>query len=151
MCAGAGVRVAVAESCTGGLLANKLTNISGSSGYFERGVVAYSDRAKMEILGVSKATLAAFGAVSSETAVEMAEGVRRLSRTDYAVSTTGIAGPTGGSADKPVGLVYIGLSSASGSYGKKFIFTRDRIFNKERSVHAALNLLREALLKTEPS
>jgi nicotinamide-nucleotide amidase len=137
--------IAVAESCTGGLLANKLTNIPGSSGYFERGVVAYSNQSKMELLGVPAETLEKFGAVSAETAVAMAEGIRKISGADFGVSTTGIAGPTGGSAEKPVGLVYIGFAKQGGSYSKKFLFINDRITNKERTVQAALNLLRKEL------
>lgn len=138
--------VAVAESCTGGLLANKLTNISGSSGYFERGIVSYSNEAKMQILGVQQSTLEQHGAVSAETAVEMAEGVRRSSGTDFGVSTTGIAGPTGGTKDKRVGLIYIGVATAGDASAKKFLFTKDRLQNKERFVQAALNLLRRELV-----
>jgi nicotinamide-nucleotide amidase len=139
--------VAVAESCTGGLLANKLTNISGSSEYFERGVVAYSNQAKMDILGVPVKTLERFGAVSSETAAAMAEGVKRISSADFGISTTGIAGPTGGSKEKPVGLVYIGFAGGAESYSKKFHFFKDRLANKERAVQAALNILRKELIK----
>jgi nicotinamide-nucleotide amidase len=138
--------VAVAESCTGGLLANKLTNISGSSGYFERGVVTYSNEAKMEMVNVPKKTLIEFGAVSSETAVAMAEGIREVSGTDFGISTTGVAGPSGGTKEKPVGLVFIGVASKEGSYGKMRRFFKDRIGNKERTVQAALDLLRKELL-----
>ncbi|MFQ5707373.1 MAG: competence/damage-inducible protein A [bacterium] len=137
--------LAVAESCTGGLLAHKLTNISGSSNYFERGVVAYSNQAKMDILGVRQSTLEKFGAVSSQTAVEMAEGVKGISSVDFGLSTTGIAGPTGGTTEKPVGLVYIGFAGASGSYAREFRFFKNRLNNKERSVQAALNILRTEL------
>ncbi|MFQ5652111.1 MAG: competence/damage-inducible protein A [bacterium] len=137
-----GKTLAVAESCTGGLLANKLTNVSGSSSYFERGVVAYSNQAKMDLLGVPEALLKSQGAVSSETAVAMAEGVRNLAGTDFGLSTTGIAGPTGGSAEKPVGLVFIGFAGPGTSYSKRFVFLKDRRTNKERSVQAALELLR---------
>ncbi len=137
--------VAVAESCTGGLLANKLTNISGSSNYFERGVVAYSNQAKMDILQVPASTLDKFGAVSDETAVAMAEGVTKISGADFGVSTTGIAGPTGGTKDKPVGLVYVGMATANGSFSKKRLFFNDRLSNKERTVQMALNLLRKEL------
>lgn len=137
--------IAVAESCSGGLLANRLTNVSGSSAYFERGVVAYSNRAKMEILGVPADFIEKFGAVSAECAVAMAEGVRRISGADLGVSTTGIAGPTGGTPEKPVGLVYIGFAKAGESYSKHMQFINDRITNKERTVQAALNLLRKEL------
>lgn len=142
-----GKTVAVAESCTGGMLANKLTNISGSSKYFERGVVAYSNQAKMDILKVPEATLEKFGAVSSETAIAMAEGIKKISGADFGISTTGIAGPTGGSEEKPIGLVYIGLATASGSYSKRLVFSKDRMLNKERSVQAALDLLKRELSK----
>ncbi len=139
--------VAVAESCTGGLLAHKLTNISGSSAYFERGVVAYSNRAKVDILGVPAELIEKFGAVSAECAVAMAEGVREISGADFGVSTTGIAGPTGGTPEKPVGLVYIGFAKAGESYSKRMLFINDRITNKERTVQAALNLLRMEVAK----
>lgn len=139
--------VAVAESCTGGLLAHKLTNISGSSEYFERGVVSYSNQSKVELLGVPEAMLQEAGAVSSQTAVAMAEGIRKLSGADFGLSTTGIAGPTGGSKEKPVGLVYIGLASEQTSFAQSFQFFKDRLNNKERSVQAALELLRRELIK----
>ncbi|MFQ6114283.1 MAG: CinA family protein, partial [bacterium] len=139
--------VAVAESCTGGLLANKLTNISGSSEYFERGVVAYSNQAKLDILGVPESVLEKYGAVSSETALAMAEGVKKISGADFGISTTGIAGPTGGSKEKPVGLVYIGFSAEGDSYSKRFHFFKDRLSNKERAVQAALNILRKELIE----
>lgn len=139
--------VAVAESCTGGLLANKLTNISGSSEYFERGVVTYSNQSKMDILGVAEEILEKHGAVSPETAEAMAEGVRKISGADFGVSTTGIAGPSGGTKEKPVGLVYIGISTGKETYSKRLLFFKDRLENKGRFVQAALNLLRRELLK----
>lgn len=139
--------LAVAESCTGGLLAHKFTNVSGSSTYFERGVVAYSNQAKIEILGVPQETLEKFGAVSSETAVAMAEGIKMISGADFGISTTGIAGPTGGTKEKPVGLVYIGIANGERSFSKKFLFFKDRISNKERTVQTALNMLRKELKK----
>ncbi|HEX9935448.1 MAG TPA: competence/damage-inducible protein A, partial [bacterium] len=104
--------LSVAESCTGGLVANKLTNISGSSTFFERGVVAYSNASKVQLLGVSMDRLSRFGAVSAETAAAMAEGIRRTSESDIGLSTTGIAGPGGGSDQRPVGLLYVGYSDA---------------------------------------
>ncbi len=140
-------RVAVAESCTGGLLSHKLTNVPGSSGYFLGGVVAYSNFAKMTVLGVQADTLRQFGAVSGQTAKEMAEGVRNLLKADFGLSTTGIAGPTGGTEEKPVGLVYIGFSDGTTPTAKKLIFTNDRLANKERSSYAALELLRRYLKK----
>ncbi len=139
--------VAVAESCTGGLVSHKLTNIPGSSEYFDRAIVSYSNQAKMENLGVSPQTLEQFGAVSEQTAREMAEGVRQMAGTDWGLSTTGIAGPGGGTAEKPVGLVYIGLSGERETVVRRFIFTNDRLANKERAAYAALELLRRNLLK----
>jgi nicotinamide-nucleotide amidase len=105
-----GGMVATAESCTGGLIAAAITDIAGSSTVFDRGFVTYSNEAKQDMLGVREPTLAAFGAVSAQVATEMVLGARRRSRADFAVSVTGVAGPGGGSADKPVGLVWMGLS-----------------------------------------
>ena len=143
----ANARVAVAESCTGGLLSHKLTNVPGSSDYFLGGVVAYSNSAKMDVLGVQANTLRQFGAVSEQTAKEMAEGVRNLLKADFGLSTTGIAGPSGGTKEKPVGLVYIGFSDGTSITAKKLIFTNDRLANKERSSYAALELIRRHLQK----
>jgi nicotinamide-nucleotide amidase len=109
-CRAAGLRIATAESCTGGLIAGLLTEIPGSSAVVERGFVVYSNDAKVELLGVRAATLAAHGAVSEATALAMAEGALRASRADVAVSVTGIAGPDGGSPEKPVGLVWFGCA-----------------------------------------
>ena len=129
------------------MLANKLTNVSGSSEFFERGVVAYSNEAKVQTLGVDEKILVKHGAVSGETAIAMAEGIKKISGTDFGVSTTGIAGPTGGTQEKPVGLVFIGMAIKTESYFKRFQFAKDRLHNKERSVQAALNLLRRELIK----
>ncbi len=139
--------IGVAESCTGGLVSHKLTDVPGSSGYFNRGVVAYSDEAKMEILGVPEETIRVHGAVSSETAVVMAEGVRQISGTDIGVSATGIAGPGGGTKTKPVGLVYIGYADKDRSFAEKHRFMKDRWWNKERSAVTALDLVRRVLLE----
>jgi len=106
--------LAIAESCTGGLISAALTEIPGSSGYFGYGVVSYSNEAKVKLLKVSEETLKKYGAVSPQTAVEMAEGIRMLSGSDYGLSVTGIAGPGGATETKPVGLVYIGFSSSNG-------------------------------------
>lgn len=138
--------IAAAESCTGGLVSHKLTNVSGSSTYFYRGIVAYSNEAKVKILEVPEEIIRMHGAVSSETAVAMAEGVRKISGTDIGVSTTGIAGPTGGTTEKPVGLVYIGYADKKRSMIEKHRFVRDRRRNKERSAVAALNLVRKVIL-----
>ncbi len=138
--------IAVAESCTGGLIANRLTNISGSTNYFERGVVTYSNHSKMEILHVPEAIIASVGAVSEEVAAAMAEGVREISKSDIGLSTTGIAGPTGGSPEKQVGLVYIGLSDADGTVVKRMMFPDERLRFKDRTSQAALELVRRRIL-----
>lgn len=140
--------VALAESCTGGLLAKRLTDLPGSSAYFKEGLVTYSNDAKERLLGVSHDTLVAHGAVSEETAREMAEGVRRLSGSDYGVSVTGVAGPDGGTEEKPVGLVWVGVSSERGTHAEKLDLTawaksRDAI--RERSANLAFAALKEAI------
>jgi len=142
-----GLSIAVAESCTGGLIAHRLTNVSGSSAYFERGVVTYSNASKTELLGVSPELLRAHGAVSREAAEAMAAGVRRLARTDIGLSTTGIAGPTGGTPDKPVGLVWIGYADAETTLALNFTFGEGRERVKERASQAALEIVRRRLLK----
>jgi len=133
--------IATAESCTGGLIAHNLTNISGSSDYFERGVVSYSNKSKMELLAVSKETLEKYGAVSKQVAKAMAENIRKKSNVDIGVATTGIAGPTGGTKEKPVGLVYIAISSEKSTLVKKFQFSGSRLENKESTCEAALQML----------
>lgn len=139
--------IAVAESCTGGLISNRLTNISGSSKYFERAIIAYSNAAKVEILKVNENTLQNSGAVSSEVAMQMAEGVRAISGVDIGISTTGILGPTGATFNKPIGLVYIGYCDDRICYAKKFLFGNDREINKIRASQAALEMLRRNLLR----
>jgi nicotinamide-nucleotide amidase len=141
------VTIALAESCTGGLLADRLTNVPGSSAYFERGVVAYSNRAKKEILKVPQRILDRHGAVSQKVAVAMAEGVRKISGTDLGLSITGIAGPAGATAEKPIGLAFVGLAHREGSCAERFLFGQDRRTNKECCVMAALNVVRRHLLK----
>ena len=140
-----GLTLATAESCTGGLLGNRITNVAGSSEYYLGGIVSYSDSAKMNLLGVSQETLKEFGAVSEETAQEMAAGARRVLQSDVGVSITGIAGPTGGTEDKPVGLVYIAVDVAGDVAVRKFVFSEDRRYNKEVSAQAALNLVRMSM------
>ena len=137
-----GKTLSLAESCTGGMVAARITNISGSSDYFERGVVSYSNQTKMEILGVPKELLDKFGAVSPEVALAMAKGIRQISKTDLGLSVTGIAGPSGGTKEKPVGLIYIGLADAQNSWVEKFLFGQDRMINRERASQAALNMVR---------
>jgi len=147
-----GETLAVAESLTGGRVCARLTAIPGASDYFDRGVVAYSNRAKQTDLGVSRESLDADGAVSESVAREMARGVRDTAGTTWVVSTTGIAGPTGGSDDKPVGLVYVGVAYA-GPWGSESSFSRvdrhvfdgDRQSVAQQSVAAALSALDEAL------
>lgn len=118
-----GKRVATAESCTGGLISEAITRVSGSSEVFDCGVCSYSNEIKHRLLGVKNETLKAYGAVSYQTATEMARGVRLLSGADIGVSTTGIAGPTGGTKDKPVGLVYMGISTGGFDYAVKLDFS----------------------------
>lgn len=138
--------VAVAESCTGGLLMDRLTNVPGSSHFFERGVCSYSNAAKTELLGVSERDIDTYGAVSEPVALQMAKGIRKLANADYGLSTTGIAGPSGGTDQKPVGLAFVGLAHENGAIVKKFTFCEDRKGNKIRSTQAALDLLRRHLL-----
>ena len=137
--------IATAESCTGGLISHSLTNISGSSEYFDRGVVTYSNQAKIDLLGVPEKTLQEYGAVSEQTAKAMAIGIKERSNVDIGISTTGIAGPTGGTKEKPVGLVYIGIANSKNVNVKKFVFSGDRLQNKESTCNAALEMFLEYL------
>ncbi len=139
--------VATAESCTAGLVAHTLTNIPGSSEYFKGGVVAYSNEVKVKLLGVKEETLKKHGAVSSQTAYEMAYGVKKLLDVDIGIATTGIAGPGGATPTKPVGLVYIGLATPDGVETRKFNFHGDRLQNKESFCKSALQMLLEYLEK----
>jgi len=140
-------RVATAESCTGGLLAGAITDVAGSSDWFERGFVTYSNEAKIEMLGVASGTLVAHGAVSEPTAREMAAGALQRSRVDLAVAVTGVAGPSGGTAVKPVGLVCFGLGGRGGaveSWTDRFAGDREAV--REAAVVRALDaLIRRAL------
>ena len=137
-----GFSIATAESCTGGLLSHYLTNTSGSSGYVLGGIIAYSNEAKIKLLGVSPVVLEQYGAVSDATAREMARGALQRFGSDIALSTTGIAGPTGGTPDKPVGLVYIGLATANEERCTRYCHDwGNRLDNKHASVEEALNLL----------
>lgn len=140
-----GESLAVAESCTGGALAAKFTAMSGASAYFMGGVVAYDNSIKERVLGVSAETLRDHGAVSREVAVQMAEGVRRLFGATYGVATTGIAGPTGGSDEKPVGTVWMAVSGPRGTVAEVKVHGRLRAQNIERAASAAINLLRKYL------
>jgi nicotinamide-nucleotide amidase len=143
--------VALAESCTGGLIGHRLTQVPGSSIYMERGVICYSNRAKVELLGVRPELIEQYGAVSAEVAAAMAKGARERSGVSVGLSVTGIAGPGGGTAAKPVGLVYIGLNADDGtSLVKEHRFHGDRTVIKQRSSQAALDLLRRWMLAGHP-
>jgi len=145
-----GLTIAVAESCTGGLIAHRLTNVSGSSTYFVGGVVAYSNEVKERVLGVSSETLSSYGAVSEECAREMARGARHLLDTDVAISSTGIAGPTGGTPQKPVGLVYVALAAQDIERCERHLWQGNRLENKRQTSEAALEMLRQYLEARQP-
>ena len=136
-----GLTLALAESCTGGLIGHLITDVPGSSAYFLGSAVCYAYSAKEQILGVQHETLYTHGAVSGETAAEMAQGARRLFGADIAVSVTGIAGPSGGLPNKPVGLVHIHLSAADAEIGERHVWDSDRAGNKRLSAEAVLRLL----------
>ena len=141
----AGLTIACAESCTGGLLTSTLTDVSGSSSYVMGSVVSYSNDVKARILHVPVETLSAHGAVSEQTARAMAEGVRALMQTDLGVGITGIAGPDGGSVEKPVGLVYIAVSNQAKTVVQKNYFHGTRLENKQSAVDKALAMIRDVL------
>lgn len=140
-----GLKVVLAESCTGGLLGSRITDVPGSSEYFLGGVVAYAYEAKVDLLGVSWETLNSKGAVSRETVLEMARGIRNVMKAHIGVSVSGIAGPGGGTPEKPVGTTWIGLVTEEGEWAKKFRFPGDREGNKVSAVNAALELLLDYL------
>ncbi|MEA3485132.1 MAG: nicotinamide-nucleotide amidohydrolase family protein, partial [Candidatus Aerophobetes bacterium] len=140
--------ISVAESCSGGLLSHRLTNISGSSNYYRAGIVSYSNEAKSHFLDVSPEIIQEKGAVSPEVAKHIARGAREAGNTDLGVGITGIAGPTGGTSEKPVGLVYIALSTQDGEIYERFTFPGGREDVKWRASQAALNLLRQYLLNS---
>lgn len=143
-----GWRIAVAESCTGGLVASRLTDVAGSSAYVDRAVVAYSNTAKIELLGVAEVAIREHGAVSDAVALSMAEGVRRLGRVEVGIGVTGIAGPTGGSPEKPVGTVVIAVAADNRSRVRRFWFPGGREQVKFQAVQAALDMVRR-LVETE--
>lgn len=138
--------LSLAESCTGGYLSHLITSVAGSSRYYAGGIVSYSNLLKKDLLGVSASTLDQYGAVSREVVEEMARGARKVSGTDYAIAVSGIAGPDGGTDDKPVGTVWIALSGPSVTFAKKFCFGNHRYRNIRRSALAALNMLRVELM-----
>lgn len=141
-----GFTLAVAESCTGGLIAQRLTNVPGSSKYFVEGVVTYSNEAKTRLLGVDKQLIKEFGAVSQQVARDMARGVRHKAKTDFGLAVTGIAGPDGGTEEKPVGLVYIALADDAHTEHKRFMIPGDRELIRWRASQAALDMLRRRLI-----
>ena len=142
----AGAMVATAESCTGGTIAHLYTQIPGSSAYFKGGVVAYSNEVKMALLGVKAETLQAHGAVSRQVALEMVQGVKKNLQTDYGIATTGIAGPDGGTAEKPVGTVWIAVSGKTQTLAECFCYQHNRQRNILRSAQTALNMLRRLIV-----
>ena len=144
-----GKTLAVAESCTGGLICERLTDVSGASDYFIEGVIAYADKAKTKRLNVSPELIETHGAVSGEVAEAMAKGVRERAETDFGISVTGIAGPNGGSEQKPVGLVFIGYADESQTKSIKIILPGDRYLIRWRASQAALDFLRRQILKAE--
>lgn len=133
--------LALAESCTGGYIAHMITNVSGASKVFERGIVCYSNQAKIELLNVEPETIEEYGAVSESVAWQLAHNVRTQSNVDIGVGITGIAGPTGGTKEKPVGLVYIGYSTDKETFVKKYVFKTDRISFKEKVLEEILLFL----------
>lgn len=139
--------IATAESATGGRVADKLTNVPGSSDYFKGSVVAYSNEVKINVLGVKRETIENYGAVSSQTAIEMAEGGKRLLGVDVCVSVTGIAGPSGATPEKPVGLFYIALSAEGEKLSQKYVFQGRREGNKRDAAEAMLSMLKQYLLQ----
>lgn len=140
------IKISVAESCTGGLITHRITNIPGSSNYLERGVICYSNKSKVEILNVPANLIKEYGSVSKEVVVAMAEGIRKISRTDLGLSATGIAGPTGGRDGKPIGLVYIALASPGITDCKEYRFISDREGIKTQASQMALDILRRYLI-----
>jgi len=139
--------IGTVESATGGRMADRITNMPGSSDYFKGSVVAYSNEAKVALLGVKKATLEKYGAVSEQTALEMARGGRKLLDVDVCVSDTGIAGPSGATPEKPVGLFYLALAARNETLSQKHVFQGNREGNKRDAAEAALNMLKQYLLR----
>ncbi len=141
-----GCTVATAESCTGGLLAGRITDVPGSSAWFGEGVVTYSNEAKVARLGVARELIEQHGAVSEEVALAMAAGIRERAGSTFGIGITGIAGPGGGTEEKPVGLVWIALAEEAGATARRLTFPGDRQFIRTLSVNAALDLLRRRLM-----
>jgi PncC family amidohydrolase len=144
---GKSLTIGTVESATGGRIADRITNIAGSSDYFKGSIVAYSNEVKITLLGVKKTTLENYGAVSEQTALEMARGGRELLNVDICISDTGIAGPSGGTPEKTVGLFYLGLTAEGESLNQKHTFQGKREGNKRDAAEAALNMLKQYLLR----
>jgi nicotinamide-nucleotide amidase len=140
--------LSVAESCTGGLLANRITNVPGASAVFPAGYVCYANQAKIDMLNIDSQVIEKHGAVSEQVACVLAEHARGCARSDYALATTGVAGPGGGSPEKPVGTVYIALAASDETIAKKLFFPTDRETFKQIATQAALELLRRKLIET---
>ena len=143
ICLEHGLTVATAESCTGGMIAKLITDVAGSSGYFRGGVVSYSNAVKTELLGVPEEQLLAYGAVSAQVARSMATGILRRTRADVAIAVSGISGPGGGSAGKPVGLTYVAVADKDGADVRRYVWSGDRAGNREATARVALELLLE--------
>ncbi|MFH1656019.1 MAG: CinA family protein [Candidatus Omnitrophota bacterium] len=139
--------LSVAESCTGGLISNRLTNIPGSSKYFKAGIIAYSNEVKIRQLKIPSRIIKQKGAVSKEVATYMARNIRKITKSDFGLGITGIAGPTGGTKTKPTGLVYIALSSRQKQINRKYNFKGKRNLIKRKSSTAAIKLLKDFLIK----
>ncbi len=144
---GKSLTIGAVESATGGRIADRITNVPGSSDYFKGSVVAYSNEVKTALLGVRKATIENYGAVSEQTALEMAQGGRKLLNVDICVSDTGVAGPSGATPEKPLGLFYLGLATKDESLSQKHAFPGNREENKRDVAEAALNMLKQYLLQ----
>jgi len=143
--------IAVAESCTGGYISNMITNISGASNVFERGIICYSNKSKIDLLNVEPEIIEKHGAVSELVARQLALNVRLLSNSNIGISTTGIAGPTGGTSEKPIGLVYIGISSENETIVKKYQLSAERMVFKEKVFEIILSLLENIVNKSPNS
>ena len=141
-----GLTLGVVESATGGLISHLITNVPGSSDYYKGSITAYSNEVKIKVVGVKEATINKYGAVSHQVAEEMAQGGRKVLATDICLADTGIAGPSGATPEKPLGLFYIGLSGEAGTYSQKHNFQGDREQNKRGAAEAALGWLKEYLI-----
>ena len=139
------ITLAIAESCTGGYISNMLTNISGASKVFERGIICYSNISKIELLNIDPESINQYGAVSETVAKQLASNIRTLSGVDLGIGITGIAGPTGGTAEKPVGLVYVGISTFNRTFVEKYHFDVDRITFKTKILEKILLLLQNLI------